>query len=125
MLVRSVSHINSRHQTDLQRPLSHMYGSMNRSLKSRLAQLPPKRARKWLLSSRGSTSPIPIVPGCPREPLAAHFAEHDCKKFVQIQKYFLAGFGNPCDVPFRSLGIARNPHNENKRSEKTRWPLQF
>ena len=53
------------------------------------------------------------------------FREHDCKKFVQIQKYFLAGFGNPCDDPFRSSGIARNPHNENKRSEKTRWPLQF
>jgi hypothetical protein len=23
-------------------------------------------------------------------------------------------FGNPCDVPFRSSGITRNPHNENK-----------
>ena len=42
------------------------------------------------------------------------FREHDFKKFVQMQKYLLAGFGNPCDVAPRSSGIARNPHNENK-----------
>jgi len=33
---------------------------------------------------------------------------------VQMQKHLLAGFGNPCDVLFRSSGTARNPHNENK-----------
>jgi hypothetical protein len=35
-------------------------------------------------------------------------------KVVQLQKSVLTGFGNPCDVPFRSSGITRSPHKEKK-----------
>ena len=42
---------------------------------------------------------------------------HDPEEVLCIGTNTLARFGNPCDVPLRSSGIARSPHNENKEEE--------
>jgi hypothetical protein len=55
--------------------------------------------------------------GLPARTLAAHFVRTILPKFVHMQK-LLAGFGNPCDVPCRSSGITRSPHNENKEKKE-------
>src|SRR5271165_6002069 len=61
--------------------------------------------------SRGSISPLSIVPGCPRE-RSRLISRARSPKVVQMHKQLLARFGNPCDVPCRGSGITRSPHKE-------------
>jgi len=68
---------------------------------------------------RGSAGPISIVPGCPRE-RSRLISLARFQKIVQMHKSLLTRFENRCDIPFRSLGIIRSPHNENKERSKER-----
>jgi len=74
-----------------------------------------RRRRKPRSRSCFWTGPITIVSGC-RANARGSFRGHDPKTFVQMQN-LLARFGNPCDVRFRSSGINRSPHNENKEKK--------
>ena len=88
--------------------------------------------------SRGSTGPISIVPGCPRERSGLISRAHPKNVFAFAQN-LLTRLCNPCDVLFRGSRIARSPreavlaecpsriapaqrvegaHNENKEKKK-------
>ena len=73
--------------------------------------------RTWSIQFPWLDRPDFYRSGLPTRTLAAHFAGTIPKKLVQMQKDLLARFGNPCDVPFRSSGITRSPHNEDKEKK--------
>ena len=74
--------------------------------------------RTWSIQFPWLDRPDFYRSGLPTRTLAAHFAGTMQKRFVQMHKTLLARFGNPCDVPFRSSGITRSPHKENKERSK-------
>jgi hypothetical protein len=55
--------------------------------------------------------------GLPARTLAAHFVGTIPPSLCICTK-LLVDFGNPCDVPCRSSGITRSPHNENKEERR-------
>jgi hypothetical protein len=73
--------------------------------------------RTWSIQFPWLDRPDFYRSGLPTRTLAAHFAGTIQKTVCADAKNLLARFGNPCDVPLRSLGITRSPHNENKEKK--------
>jgi hypothetical protein len=65
------------------------------------------------LYSPGSTGPISIVPGGPRD-RSWLISRIRSDKICANAKNFLMCFGNLCDFVIRSSGIVRSPHRERK-----------
>jgi hypothetical protein len=72
--------------------------------------------RTWSIQFPWLARPDFYRSGLPARTLAAHFAGTIPKVCANAQR-LLARFGNPCDIPCRSSGITRGPHNENKEKK--------